>query len=213
MSKKIIILLIVIISSILILYMVINKTQPVVVETKAEIIHEPYVNEVVEKETITIEPTTAQVITDTEWNEDIQPICKSYKTSNKSNLTEKEINYILKDSYMKGMGWAFKQIEDTYGVNAVFALSVAQTETSFGKYGVANSCNNAFGLTNTDGDFICFDSIEDSILYFGAYIPRVHWNNNRYYIGDIAPVYCDYEWGDKVESGLDDIYDTAYSLR
>lgn len=164
---------------------------------------------------ITIQTTTMTTETTTEKfiEEDYNyNIIKSYNTSVRSNLTEEQIEYILEGTYLEGTGWAFKEIEDTYGVNAVFALSVAETETTFGRYGVAQSHNNAFGLTSIYGGFEYFDSLEESILYFGAYIPRVHWNNGRYYIGDIAPIYCDYEWGDKVEGSLEYWYDVIESI-
>lgn len=155
----------------------------------------------------TVEATSEQII-------EQLPIVRSYNTSIKSNLTEEEIEYILQGTYLEGTGWAFKKIEDTYNVNVVFALSVAETETTFGKFGVAQSYNNAFGLTSINGGYLYFDSIEDSILYFGEYIPRVMWNNHGvYYIGDIAPLYCDEEWGYKVEGSLDYWYDIAENIR
>lgn len=191
-----------------------NTTVDVIAST--EVIVEP----TIEQESVIVEPTVEEtsIETTTETTTEITTqavlsIEKSYNTSVKSNLTEEEIEYILDGTYLEGTAWAFKEIEDTYGVNAIFALSVAETETTFGRYGVAQSHNNAFGLTSTSGGFMYFDNLADSVLYFGAYIPRVHWKNGRYYIGDIAPAYCDYEWGDKVESSLEHWYEIAYNLR
>lgn len=187
-----------------------NNIATEVMASTTEVIVEPTVCETTTElttETIIVEPTVELT------TESILPIKKSYNTSVKSNLTEEEIEYILDETYLEGTGWAFKYIEDTYNVNAIFALSVAETETTFGQYGVAESHNNAFGLTSSSGEFMYFDSLANSVLYFGAYIPRVHWNNNRYYVGDIAPVYCDYEWGEKVEDSLEHWYEVTYQMR
>ena len=137
----------------------------------------------------------------------ILPAVLSYNTAVKSNLTEDQYNQILSGTPLAGYGYAFKDIEDSYGVNGIFALSVALNETSYGAAGVGRSRNNVFSNTQASGGYIYFDNKIDSIYYFGAYIPRVQWGNGRYYVGDIAPSYCDYVWGDKVESSMSDIYE------
>lgn len=167
--------------------------------------------------TTTTEETTEEVTTEvtTEFIEEtiaepeevivLDPVL-SYNTSVKSNLTEEQYNQILAGTPLAGCGHAFKDIEDTYGVNGIFALSVALNETSYGAAGVGSSRNNVFSNTQASGGYIYFDNKIDSIYYFGAYIPRVHWNNGRYTVSAIAPVYCDYSWGNKVESSMNDIY-------
>lgn len=201
---KVIFIVTAVIVSILLFYKPTSTVMVVEASTETETIHEPYNNEYTSIEETT-EVTTAQLIIDTEWER--LPLQKSYNTAVKSNATVDELNLLLQDSNLSGYGQFFKDIEDTYNVNAIFAISVAMNETTLGKYGVSQSYNNLFGLTNTSGSFIYFNDYDECIDYFGSYIKRVHHNNNRYYIGDIGPVYCDYEWVDKVE----DIFETFYS--
>lgn len=168
---------------------------PVVIETTSE--------------TTTIEETTVvttEVVTTTEevteTTTEYKAAVFSYDTSVKSNLSVEQINKILIGTPLQGHGWAFKQIEDEHGVNALFAVSVAQVETGFGAAGVGNSLNNAFGLTKVGGGFRYFESLPASVLYFGNYIPKVYWRNGNYHVVNIAPIYCDTYWGTKVESAM-----------
>ena len=194
-----------------------KSTTPITmdVEASTEVIHEPYINETI-TESVIIEPTIEiseftteeyQVINDQEWVEETKPPVLSYNTSNKSNLSESQIETILKGSPLEGSGWAFKQIEDNYNVSALFAISVAMNETTLGKFGVAESHNNCFGLTSPNGGFLYFDTKSESVLYFGSYIQRVHHNNGRYNVTSIAPVYCNDLWGDTVMGIMYDFYE------
>lgn len=213
-------LIIAILTALLIVWVLYLKSTAAVVkeiEASTEVIHEPYINET---ETIIVEPTVetntettselitiagVQIINDQEWV-DVKPVL-SYNTSVKSNLTEQQIEFLLKDSPLEGSGWAFKQVEDCYGVSALFAVSVANIETTLGKYGCATSCNNCFGLTKVSGGYIDFNNKEDSILYFGSYIERMYHNKSIYQVRSIGNIYCDDLWGDQVIETMNNFYE------
>lgn len=73
-----------------------------------------------------------------------------YKPYVKSNLTIDQLNLILQGTYMEGLGSVFKEIEDEYGFNSLFAIGVLNTEqglTAQPRANVRRTCN-PFGILN-----------------------------------------------------------------
>ena len=175
---------------------------PIIMETSTE-------TTTIETTTETTTVTTTEVTTEapTETTTVYVAPVFSVNTGIKSNLSVEQIDKVLIGTPLQGHGWAFKQIEDEHGVNALFAVSVAQVETGFGAAGVGSSLNNAFGLTAVGGGFRYFESLPASVLYFGTYIPDMYWSSGNYYVSNIAPIYCDPYWGVKVEDAM---YDNWY---
>lgn len=115
-----------------------------------------------------------------------------------THTTVEEYDYILKGTRLEGYGYCFKMIEDEYGVNGLFAISVATLESGLGRSTLGQNRNNFYGIKSGSNSWAKFDSIESGILYFGKLM-----NNDRYKgktITQIAPVYCNNEWAGKVSS-------------
>lgn len=70
-----------------------------------------------------------------------------YKTNlhKPSGLTSEEIDHILADTSLKGYGKIFREMEDRYNANAVFAISIASIEGGIDS-GRVDGKNNYFGL-------------------------------------------------------------------
>jgi beta-N-acetylglucosaminidase len=115
---------------------------------------------------------------------------KNIDTSNmnphsKSNLTVEEINIMLVGTGLESQGQAFKDMENTYNVNALFAMGVAMHESARG-YKKANTYNY-FGFRGNNG-WMSFSSAYDCIQYFGKLINSRY--SNRTTISAIQSKYC-----------------------
>ncbi|MBQ0124973.1 MAG: glucosaminidase domain-containing protein [Clostridiales bacterium] len=113
-------------------------------------------------------------------------------------LTEEELDERLKGE-LKGYAGAFLQAEEDYEINACFLVSVAALESGWGRSKVAENKNNLFGWTRTGGGYKEFDSFEHCIDWCAWKIRKKYINNGLDTIAEIAPVYCDREWGEKVK--------------
>ena len=103
----------------------------------------------------------------------------------KSNLSVEQYNIILKGTGLEGCGESYYNMEQTYGVNGLFALSVACQESGFGRY-LANT-NNFYGMRSSKG-WMSFESPDANIQYFGKLMTK-----SLYYGKDILGIgatYC-----------------------
>ncbi len=103
----------------------------------------------------------------------------------KSNLSIEQYNIILKGTGLEGCGESYYNMEQTYNVNGLFALSVACQESGFGRY-LANT-NNFYGMRSSKG-WMSFETPDANIQYFGKLM-----NKSLYYGKDIlgiAKTYC-----------------------
>ena len=106
-----------------------------------------------------------------------------YEVFTKSNLTPEALELILEGTGLAGMGQAFYDMEQTYTVNALFAMAVAKTESGLGVTNYAKNRNNYFGMLGRT-----FESGEEGIMAFGELM-----NRNLYYgktMIEIAEKYC-----------------------
>lgn len=113
----------------------------------------------------------------------------TYYPFQKSNLSVGQLNKILAKTGLAGHGQSFYNMEQTYGVNALFAIAVGAHESA-NFYKTANY-NNYFGFRGNRG-WMSFSSPDACIMYFGQLM------NTRLYRGktieQIAPIYCDASW-------------------
>lgn len=124
-----------------------------------------------------------------------------------SNATVSDLYKVTKGTRMEGYEQTILDTESTYGVNALFIIAVAQTETSMGLAGVGRAHkNNLFGMTG-NGGFISYESPGDSIQAFGKLINTRYFAKGRYSLGQIGAVYAaDSNWALKVESNINNVY-------
>lgn len=98
------------------------------------------------------------------------------------------------NSKLRGTGVSFVSGQDTYGVNALLALSVAANESGWGTSGICQQKNNLFGLNATDSapgeDAYAFTSVDDCIRQFmsthmsSGYLYPKKWSYNGGYLGN-----------------------------
>lgn len=110
----------------------------------------------------------------------------TYNAFEKSNLREEHYNNILAGTPLSGMGYIYVELEETYGVNGLFAVSVAMFESGWAKH-TANSYNY-YGFRGSNG-WMGFSSAYEGIMYFGKLM-----NKSLYYgksIDQIGLIYCE----------------------
>ena len=65
-----------------------------------------------------------------------------------TGYTAEELEALLEDSGLEGLGAYYAEKEQTHGINALFLISVAQLESGFGNSSLARNCNNLGGIKN-----------------------------------------------------------------
>lgn len=123
------------------------------------------------------------------------PINITMNVFQKTNLQPEELNKVLTKG-LSGYGQAFYDMEQKYGVNSIYAISVAELESGNGTSSAFRKNNNAFGIASGKK---YFNSVEAGIDYFGQLM-----NNPLYYgksIDGIGSIYCaGGNWAYKVKS-------------
>lgn len=128
---------------------------------------------------------------------------KPYVTT---NLSAAQFDVILKGTGLAGQGKSYYNLEQKYGINGVFAISVAFLESGYGKY-QANT-NNYYGMRGSKG-WMAFDSTEDNIDYFGELMLRDRYVSKQTVSG-IGTVYCPStaeSWASKVLNIMRDSFE------
>ena len=76
---------------------------------------------------------------------------------------------------MVGLGEAFYQAEQDYGVNALFLISICEFESANGTSGLARNRNNLAGLGGS-GHWASFSSYADCVDYLGSLLASRYLN-------------------------------------
>lgn len=103
----------------------------------------------------------------------------------KSGLTVNQLDTMLIGTGLESQGQAFYDMENTYNVNALFAMGVVMHESANG-YKKANT-HNYFGFRGNNG-WMSFNNPYDCIQYFGKLIHNNYSGRNT--ISAIQSKYC-----------------------
>lgn len=95
-----------------------------------------------------------------------------------SSVSADFIDQRLAGTNMAGLGQAFKNAEQQYGVNAIFLTGLAIHESDYGRSHIAQAKNNLFGFMAYDSSPFSsagyFNSFEDGIDHVARYL-SVHY--------------------------------------
>lgn len=118
----------------------------------------------------------------------------------KTNLSANELEKCLSQG-LKGYGQAFYEMEQNYGINAIFAISVAELESGSGTSYAFKNKNNAFGI----GPGKRFNSVQEGIFYFGQLMHKSTYYGKS--IDQIGSIYCvGGNWANKVKNLMEQNY-------
>lgn len=121
----------------------------------------------------------------------------TYDPFTKIELNLEDINKILAGTNLANFGQYFYNMQETYGVNVVYAMSVAYLESGAGK--ITCGSYNYFGMIGKN-----YSSPEEGINAFGKLM-----NNKMYYgksIEQIAPIYCNSAWAGHIKSMMNSLW-------
>ena len=123
-----------------------------------------------------------------------RPVTITMDAFTKTNLKPEDLEKILSKG-LSGYGQAFYNMEQTYGINAIFAISVAELESGHGTSSSFRNKNNAFGI----GPGKRFDSVEAGIEYFGQLMNKSIYCGKS--VDKIGNIYCvGGNWANKVKA-------------
>ena len=126
--------------------------------------------------------------------EEANPGHFTYNVFEKSNLSVDQLYKILEGTKVQKYAQDFYDMEQTYGVNSLFCLSVSIVESGGGAKNA--NVNNFFGFRGGRG-WMAFSTPRAGIFYFGELM-----NKKLYYgksIEQIATIYCNSAWGPAVK--------------
>ena len=123
-----------------------------------------------------------------------KPINITMNVFEKTNLKPEQLEKILTKG-LSGYGQVFYDMEQKYGINSIFAISVAELESGHGTSYAFRKRNNAFGI----GSGKRFSSVEAGIDYFGQLMNKALYYGKS--IDKIGKIYCtNSSWANKVKS-------------
>ena len=116
---------------------------------------------------------------------------------------------------MVGLGDAFAQAEQEYGVNALFLISICEFESANGTSNLAQSQNNLAGLGGS-GNWASFSSFEECVDYLAELLSNYYLNPESsffhgYTTQGVCQTYCggSQHWIDSVDRYLQENFDQA----
>ncbi|MFC4601240.1 glucosaminidase domain-containing protein [Cohnella hongkongensis] len=133
------------------------------------------------------------------WAEEEKPPAPGQPTSKvetESGLTEEDIALIFKGTELAGHGLeeTILEVEEKYGINALFTIAVMKLESGNGSSRLAKSKNNLFGLNATGPDphrkAFAFETKGDSVKKFGQLLADKYVGKGYTTIEKIGTKYC-----------------------
>ena len=130
------------------------------------------------------------------------------------NYSGEELNSVLTNTNIAGLGATFAEAEKIYKVNALFLIAMAMQESGGGSSTEARLCNNLFGFESYDNEpsnAAHFNSYSDCILSVASYMSKNYLDaTGQYFSGykpsDVNFSYCtDKEWASGIESIMFDL--------
>lgn len=123
-----------------------------------------------------------------------------------THLSGAELNKALEGTSLAGLGDAFQQMEERWGVNALFGVAVAAHESAWGNSQLARTRNNLFGIAAYDGNegaAYSFPSMEACVDHWGEMIKDVYFNRGYTNLSSVNSIYAsDQAWAHKVHATM-----------
>lgn len=105
-----------------------------------------------------------------------------------TGLSAEQFNSLLEGTALSGLGQSFVDMENNWGVDGLFCMSVAFHESALGESRLAVNNNNLFGMKASSNSWKKFNSKSDCIVYFGEYMNKKLYKGKSTY--EIGNIYC-----------------------
>lgn len=113
--------------------------------------------------------------------------CDPMDVSKVSGLKLEDFHLLTEGTWWEGNEQALYDLEQTYGVNAMFAMSVSTLESGRGTSVRASSRHNYYGIELPN---MRWDSLYDNTQYWGDLISHGYNERGLKSVWAIGPVYC-----------------------
>ena len=175
----------------------VNETDQIIVSTVIPITEENTLNEEVLEEVRSQETLEAKITQEVKERKRQKAIaarkkyinnivCDPSDVSKVSGLKEKDYKYLTKGTWWEGNEHTLMDLENNYGVNAMFAMSVSTLESYFGRSDRAKSRNNYYGLELSRS----WDSLYSNTQTWGKIIREYYIKQGRISTTGISTKYC-----------------------
>lgn len=136
----------------------------------------------------------------------------------RSGASAKEINAILKDTGLEGLGNVVIEVENKYNINALFIVSVMRLESANGDSRLAKNKNNLFGIAAYDespySSAFHYSSKEECVRDFGRIIHKYYLGCDRETVNEINQKYSSSSsWAKQVVTLANECYEEISSNR
>lgn len=113
-------------------------------------------------------------------------ICDPKDISRVTNLKEKDYVHLVADTWWEGHEDVLIELEQEYGINAIFAMAVSSLESGYGKSSRAKNRHNYYGLATKKR----WNSLQSNTRYWGELMNTMYVNNGRLSVTQISSKYC-----------------------
>ena len=107
-----------------------------------------------------------------------------------SNVTSEEIDNMLEGTKLHGLGSAFVEAEQKYGVNALYMMGLACLESGFGNSAFAQKRNNLYGWNAVDSNpnnASTFKNKKEATLYVASKLQSNYLTEGGVYYEGYSP--------------------------
>lgn len=107
-----------------------------------------------------------------------------------SNVTSEEVDKMLEGTKLHGLGSAFVEAEQKYGVNALYMMGLACLESGFGNSAFAQKRNNLYGWNAVDSNpnnASTFTNKKEATLYVASKLQSNYLTEGGVYYEGYSP--------------------------
>lgn len=133
-----------------------------------------------------------------------KPNYNLYNILEPSNLTRDQAYQMLEGTALQSLSRAYVYMEELYGVNAIFLMSLSAEESGYGTSNLARTRNNIGGIKNNDGSWRLFSDWGECLNYKAKLLKDYYLTEdgdyfNGYSIFNINEKYCEQKtWSDNI---------------
>ena len=128
-----------------------------------------------------------------------------YNLLEPSNITREEVHIMLEGTALQTLSNAYVYMEELYGVNAIYLMSLSAEESGWGRSQLAITHNNIGGIKSSNG-WMYFSDWGECLDYKARLLKNQYLSENGYYfngysIWNVNIKYCEQNtWADNINS-------------
>ena len=113
-------------------------------------------------------------------------VCDPNDVSRITGLKKEDFKYLTKGTWWSGKEHILYEVEQTYGINAMFTMSVSTLESGHGRSYRSQIRENYYGIELNH----YWDNLYDNSLFFGKLIKKNHGKQGRKRVWNTSTKYC-----------------------